>query len=72
MNGAANLMIPDDKIFLIAAGAYKPLPVVMEGNEITLTDLPEYTSDRTYTFSVKVRLGIKSVIGSKHGVINLG
>lgn len=72
LNGAANLMIPDDKIFLIAAGAYKPLKVVMEGNEITLTDLPEYTSDRTYTFSVKVRLGIKSVIGSKHGVINLG
>ena len=72
MNSTANLMVPDDKIFLIAAGAYKPLKVVMEGNEITLTDIPEYTSDRTYVFSVKVRLGIKAVLGSKHGVINLG
>ena len=72
LNSTANLMVPDDKIFLIAAGAYKPLKVVMEGNEITLTDIPEYTSDRTYVFSVKVRLGIKAVLGSKHGVINLG
>lgn len=72
INTSASLMIPDDKIFLVAANAYKPLKVVMEGNEITLTDLPEYTSDRTYTFSVKVRLGISCILGSKHGVINLG
>lgn len=71
INSTAKLMVPDDKIFLIAAGAYKPLKVVIEGNEISLTDIPEYTSDRTYTFSVKVRLGISAVLGSKHGVINL-
>ena len=71
INTTASLMVPDDKIFLVAANAYKPLKVVMEGNEITLTDLPEYTSDRTYTFSVKVRLGIAAILGSKHGVINL-
>ena len=71
LNTTAALMIPDDKIYLIAAGAYKPLKFVMEGNDITLTDLPEYTSDRTYTFSVKVRMAVAAVLGSKHGVINL-
>mgnify|MGYP000313198030 CR=1 FL=1 len=71
INSSAKLMVPDDKIFLVSANAYKPLKICMEGNEITLTDLPEYTSDRTYTFSVKVRLGIAAILGSKHGVINL-
>lgn len=71
INSSAKLMVPDDKIFLVSANAYKPLKICMEGSEITLTDLPEYTSDRTYTFSVKVRLGIAAILGSKHGVINL-
>lgn len=71
LNTGAKLMVPDDKIFLIAAG-YKPVKCIFEGDQISLTDLPEYTSDRTYTFSIKLRLGVKAVLGSKHGVINLG
>lgn len=71
INTSAELLVPDDKIFLVAANAYAPIKVVMEGNEITLTDLPEYTSDRTYTFSIKLRLAVAAILGSKHGVINL-
>lgn len=71
LNSKATLMIPDDKIYLIAANSYKCLKIVQEGTDVSLTDLPEYTSDRTYTFSVKLRIGIKAILGSKHGVINL-
>lgn len=72
LNSTGKLMIPDDKIYLIAANSYKCVKVVQEGTDISLTDLPEYTSDRTYVFSVKLRIGVAAVLGSKHGVINLG
>lgn len=70
-NGAATLVLPDDKIFLIPAAGQRPVKVVFEGNEVSVTYNPDESSDRRYGLSVEMRLGVAVVCSAKYGTISL-
>lgn len=70
-NGAATLALSDRKIYMIPVGGTKPVKIVFEGNEVTVSFNPDETSDRRYGISVELRVGISAVCGSKYGTINL-
>ncbi len=71
INSTANLVMPNNVIYFIAADIYKPVKIVVEGDSIILTDNPEFTKDRTYGLSAKVKMGVSAIVGSKYGVMNL-
>lgn len=71
-NDDARLALPDDKLFLIPVAGSKPVKIVFEGNEISVSFDPEHTSDRRYGISVEMRAGISAICGSKYGTIDLG
>lgn len=71
VNGAATLALPNNKIYLIPVGGTKPVKVVFEGNDVSVSFNPEETSDSRYGLTVKIFVGIAAVCGSKYGTINL-
>ena len=70
-NGAATLALKDNKIYMIPVGGTKPVKIVFEGNEVSVSFNPDETSDRRYGISVELRVGVAAVCGSKYGTINL-
>ena len=56
---------------MIPAAGDKPVKVVYEGNQISVTDNPEDTSDVRFGFHVNMRVGIAAICGSKYGTVNL-
>ena len=71
VNSTAELGIKDDKIYMVAADAYKPVKVVYEGNSVVIEEDPTRTTDKFYGIAVTMRVGVAGVIGSKIGVITL-
>lgn len=70
-NSTATLALDDKKIYMIPVGGTKPVKIVFEGNEISVSFDPQNTSDRRYGISIEMRVGISAVCGSKYGTINL-
>lgn len=70
-NSSATLALADNKIFMIPVAGSRPVKIVFEGNEISVSFDPEHTSDKRYGISVELRVGISAVCGSKYGTITL-
>ena len=71
-NTSAYLAIPDNKIYIVPGSAYyRPVKVVFEGDSITIEEDAYVTADRTYNISIKMRVGVAAVVGSKIGCITL-
>ena len=71
INSAAALAVPDDKIYLVAADAYKPVKIVFEGNSMTVERIPEETTDKRYGIRIQMRVAVSAIVGSKFGRIDL-
>lgn len=71
VNGAATLALSDNKIYMIPVGGTKPVKILFEGSEMSVSFNPDETSDRRYGITVELRVGIEAVCGSKYGTITL-
>ena len=71
VNGTADLVLNDKKIYLVPAAGQRPVKIVFEGEEVSVTFNPDETSDKRYGISVELRVGIAAVCGQKYGTINL-
>lgn len=71
VNSTGQLLLPDDRIYMIPVAGDKPVKIVFEGNQTTVTDNPEDCSDLRYGVHVKIRVGVACVAGSKFGTIIL-
>lgn len=70
-NGDAELVLPDNIIYMIPVGGAKPVKIVFEGDEIAVSYDPEHTSDKRYGISIEMRVGVEAVLGAKYGTIIL-
>jgi len=70
-NSTATLALPDNRIYMIPVGGVRPVKIVFEGDEISVSFNPESTSDKRYGISVELRVGVSAVVGSKYGTIAL-
>lgn len=70
-NTTADLVLPDNKIYMIPAAGTRPVKVLFEGDEVSVAFNPEETSDKRYGLTVTMRVGTEVVIGSKYGTITL-
>lgn len=70
-NTSAKLALDDKKIYLVPVGGSRPVKIVFEGDEISVSFNPETTSDKRYGISVELRVGVEAVCGPKYGVIEL-
>ena len=71
VNGAATLALADNKIYMIPVGGTKPVKILFEGSEMSVSFNPDETSDRRYGITIELRVGIEAVCGSKDGTIAL-
>lgn len=71
INGTPEVIVPDDIIYMLPMGMYKPVKVVIEGNTVTINQDPMYAADHTYGMTVTMHLGVDCVVGSKFGAIHL-
>lgn len=71
INGQPKTILPDDIIYMIPAGMYKPVKVVFEGGNVSVTKDPSQMADHTYTFQINMMVGVDVVVGAKFGAINL-
>lgn len=70
-NSTAELAIRSDRIWMIPVGGDRPVKVVFEGNQISVTDEPRETTDVRLGLSVNMRLGIGAILGAKLGTVKL-
>lgn len=70
-NTSAKLALRDNIIYMIPVGGQRPVKIVFEGNEISVSFDPEHTSDKRYGISVEMRVGIEAICGPKYGTIIL-
>lgn len=71
VNGIPEVVLPDDIIFFLPLGGYKPVKVVVEGNSVTVEKDPLYQPDHQYAFVVTARIGVDCVVGTKFGSLTL-
>lgn len=70
-NTTATLALADNVIYMVPVAGDRPVKIVFEGNEISVSFNPDNTSDRRYGISVELRVGISAICGSKYGTITL-
>ena len=71
VNGTPQVVVPDDIIYMIPMGWYKPIKVVIEGDTMTLEHDPMFRVDHCYGFQITAHLGFDAVVGTKFGSIDL-
>lgn len=71
INSTADLAVPDNKIYMVAADAYRPVKIVFEGTSMTVERIPEETTDKRYGIRIQMRVGVSAIVGSKFGRIDL-
>lgn len=71
INGKPQVIVPDDVIYMLPMGMYKPVKVVIEGNTVSIAQDPMYVADHTYGMTVTMHIGVDVVVGSKFGAIQL-
>ncbi|MDD6401972.1 MAG: hypothetical protein PUG10_10265, partial [Lachnospiraceae bacterium] len=66
INGTPEVVVPDDIIYMLPMGMYKPIKVVTEGNTVTVSQDPLTASaDHTYNMTVTMHIGVDVVVGKK-------
>lgn len=65
------LALPDNVIYMIPVAGDKPVKIVFEGNEVSVSYDPEHTSDVRYGISIEMRIGVSAICGSKYGLVKL-
>lgn len=63
--------IPDNMIYMFAAGGYKPVKLVFEGSAFTHDIVPTEVPDKEMGLSLTLRMGTTFVAASKFGAITL-
>lgn len=71
VNTTAQLAVPTNVIFVIAADSFKPVKIVYEGNETVVEWIPEETTDKTYAIRIQTKIGVAAMVGSKFGTLTL-
>ena len=71
INTTAILGVPTDVIYIVAADAYKPVKLILEGSTSVLEDDATENADKTYNIRIQAKIGIASVVGSKFGTVTL-
>lgn len=69
INNTPKRLVPDDYIYMIAMGSYKPVKVVFEGNSVSVHEDAYQKQDRVYALTIDVWMGVDVIAGSKFGVI---
>ena len=70
-NTTADLALDDHKIFFVPVAGDKPVKILFEGNEVTVTYNPEESSDKRYGITVELRVGVSAICGAKYGTITI-
>ena len=70
-NSTAQLALASDRIWMIPVGGDKPVKIVFEGDQISLTEEPKETTDVRLGLNVNLRLGVSAIVGSKCGTVLL-
>lgn len=70
-NTTADLVLDDHIIYMVPVGGAKPVKILFEGNEVSVSFNPDETSDKRYGISVEMRVGVAAIVGPKYGTINL-
>ena len=73
INTTADLAIPTNLIYFIAADSYRPVKVVFFGDSVTVEEYPfdAGNADRSYGIKIEYRIGISAIVGSKFGTLTL-
>lgn len=69
VNTTALLGIPNDTIYMMADGGYKPAKIVFEGQAVTTDIVPTEAPDKEMGLNVTMRIGIGFMTASKFGAI---
>lgn len=70
-NSTAELALGGDRIWMIPAAGDKPVKIVFEGNQISVSEDPKETTDVRLGLITNLRVGVEAVIGSKVGTVIL-
>lgn len=70
-NTSATLALSDKVVYMIPVGGARPVKIVFEGNEVSVSYDPDHTSDKRYGISVEMRVGVEAIVGPKYGTIAL-
>lgn len=62
-------IVPDNMIFMIAMGSYKPVKLVFEGSTVTVEHDGVHRADNVYDMTIDMRIGVDVIAGSKFGVL---
>ena len=71
INGEPEVVLPDDIIYFLPLGMNKPVKLLFEGNTVSVEKDAQFAADHCYGFTVDMRIGVDSIIGSKFGAIQL-
>lgn len=71
INTTAQLAVPTNVIFVVAADMYKPVKIVFEGDSVTVQWDSTYQSDKAYAVRIQMKIGVSAIVGSKFGTITL-
>lgn len=69
VNTTANLIIPNDTLYYMPLGGYKPVKIVFEGSNVTIDTIPTETPDKTGGLSITMKFATAVAVGSKFGAI---
>lgn len=70
-NTTAKLALADNVIYMIPVAGAKPVKILFEGDEVSVSFDPEHTSDKRYGISIEMRVGVEAIVGPKYGTIQL-
>lgn len=69
VNTTALLGVPNDTVYLMADGGYKPAKIVFEGQAVTTDITPTEAPDKEMGLNVTMRIGVGFMTASKFGAI---
>lgn len=67
----ATLALSNNKIYFVPVAGDKPVKILFEGNEVSVTYNSDESSDKRYGITVELRVGLEAVCGAKYGTITL-
>jgi len=71
VNSTGTFVLPDDRIYMIPVAGDKPVKIVFEGNQISITEDPKDTTDVRLGLITNMRCGVSAIVGSKCGTVKL-
>lgn len=71
VNSTPLVGVPDNMIYMFAAGGYRPVKIVFEGSAFTYDIVPTQVPDKEMGLSLTLRMGATFVAASKFGAITL-